>query len=151
MFIKKLSIVFSILLIIFTININTTYAFNSLAPQPIHNEYIKELEIIDNYMYLLVQSVATKNIDSTKANKDIRFIEALIDSLTNKTSKLSKEDNDVILAMQVILNYYKISIINIKVYIDKNDADRLIDSITSFSLGYNSSSTLRGIIGKAKQ
>ncbi|CEN84256.1 hypothetical protein [Paraclostridium sordellii] len=151
MFIKKLSIIFSILLIIFTINVNTTYAFNSMAPQPIHNEYIKELEIIDNYMYLLVQSVATKNIDPTKANKDIRFIETLIDSLTDKTSKLSKEDNDIILSMQVILNYYKISIINIKVYIDKNDADRLIDSITSFSLGYNSSSTLRGIIGKAKQ
>ena len=151
MFIKKLSIVFSIVLILFAININTTYAFNSMAPQPIHNEYIKELEIIDNYMYLLVQSVATKNIDPTKANKDIRFIETLIDSLTDKTSKLSKEDNDIILSMQVILNYYKISIINIKVYIDKNDADRLIDSITSFSLGYNSSSTLRGIIGKAKQ
>ena len=110
-----------------------------------------ELEIIDNYMYLLVQSVATKNIDKSKTNKDITFIETLIDSLTNKTSKLSKEDNDVILSMQVILNYYKISIINIKVYIDKNDADRLIDSITSFSLGYNSSSTLRNTIGKAKQ
>ncbi|CEN87315.1 hypothetical protein [Paraclostridium sordellii] len=151
MFIKKLSIIFSIVLILFTININTTYAFNSLAPHPIQNEYIKELEIIDNYMYLLVQSVATKKIDPTKANKDITFIETLIDSLTNKTSMLSKKDNDVILSMQVILNYYKISIINIKVYIDKNDADRLIDSITSFSLGYNSSSTLRGIIGKAKQ
>ncbi|CEQ08644.1 Uncharacterised protein [[Clostridium] sordellii] len=151
MFIKKLSIVFSILLIIFTINVNTTYAFNSIAPQPIHNEYIKELEIIDNYMYLLVQSVATKNINPTKVNKDIRFIETLINSLNNKTSKLSKEDDDVILAMQAILNYYKISIINVKFYIDENDADRLIDSITSFSIAYNSSSTLRVIIGKAKQ
>ncbi|CEO32995.1 hypothetical protein [Paraclostridium sordellii] len=151
MFIKKLSIVFSILLIIFTINVNTTYAFNSMAPQPIHNEYIKELEIIDNYMYLLVQSVATKNINPTKVNKDIRFIETLINSLNNKTSKLSKEDDDVILAMQAILNYYKISIINVKFYIDENDADRLIDSITSFSIAYNSSSTLRVIIGKAKQ
>ncbi|CEN93245.1 hypothetical protein [Paraclostridium sordellii] len=151
MFIKKLSIVFSILLIIFTINVNTTYAFNSMAPQPVHNEYIKELEIIDNYMYLLVQSVATKNINPTKVNKDIRFIETLINSLNNKTSKLSKEDDDVILAMQAILNYYKISIINVKFYIDENDADRLIDSITSFSVAYNSSSTLRVIIGKAKQ
>ncbi|CEP40914.1 Uncharacterised protein [[Clostridium] sordellii] len=151
MFIKKLSIVFSIILILFTININTIYAFNTVTPPPISNEYIKELEIIDNYMYLLVQSVATKNIDQSKTSKDITFIETLIDSLTNKTSKLSKEDNDVILSMQVILNYYKISIINIKVYIDKNDADRLIDSITSFSLGYNSSSTLRNTIGKAKQ
>ncbi|WP_338557839.1 hypothetical protein QJR60_09735 [Paraclostridium sordellii] len=151
MFVKKLSIVFSILLIIFTINVNTTYAFNSMAPQPIHNEYIKELEIIDNYMYLLVQSVATKNINPTKVNKDIRFIETLINSLNNKTSKLSKEDDDVILAMQAILNYYKISIINVKFYIDENDADRLIDSITSFSIAYNSSSTLRVIIGKAKQ
>ncbi|CEP89782.1 Uncharacterised protein [[Clostridium] sordellii] len=151
MFIKKLSIIFSILLIIFTINVNTTYAFNSMAPQPIHNEYIKELEIIDNYMYLLVQSVATKNIDPAKADKDIKFIETLINDLTNRTSKLSKEDNDVILAMQVILNYYKISIINIKVYIEKNNADKLIDSITSFSLGYNSSSTLRKIIGQASQ
>ena len=151
MFIKKLSIVFSILLITFTINVNTTYAFNSMAPQPVHNEYIKELEIIDNYMYLLVQSVATKNINPTKVNKDIRFIETLINSLNNKTSKLSKEDDDVILAMQAILNYYKISIINVKFYIDENDADRLIDSITSFSVAYNSSSTLRVIIGKAKQ
>lgn len=151
MFIKKLSIIFSILLIIFTINVNTTYAFNSMAPQPIHNEYIKELEIIDNYMYLLVQSVATKNIDPAKADKDIKFIETLINDLTNRTSKLSKEDNDVILSMQVILNYYKISIINIKVYIEKNNADKLIDSITSFSLGYNSSSTLRKIIGQASQ
>ena len=151
MFIKKLSIVFSIILILFTININTTYAFNSVTQPPISNEYIQELEIIDNYMYLLVKSVATKSIDPTKANKDIIFIETLIDSLSNKTSKLSQEDNDVILAMQAILNYYKISIINIKFYLEKNDADRLIDSITSFSLGYNSSSTLRNIIGKAKQ
>ncbi|MDU6115210.1 MAG: hypothetical protein E6649_12355 [Paeniclostridium sordellii] len=151
MFIKKLSIVFSIILILFTININTIHAFNTVTPPPISNEYIEELEIIDNYMYLLVKSVATKNIDQSKANKDITFIETLIDSLTNKTSKLSKEDNDVILSMQVILNYYKISIINIKYYIDKNDADRLIDSITSFSLGYNSSSSLRSTIGKAEQ
>lgn len=151
MFIKKLSIVFSIILILFTININTTYAFNSVTQPPISNEYIQELEIIDNYMYLLVKSVATKSIDPTKANKDIIFIETLIDSLSNKTSKLSQEDNDVILAMQAILNYYKISIINIKFYLEKNDADRLIDSITSFSLGYNYSSTLRTIIGKAKQ
>ncbi|CEN80921.1 Uncharacterised protein [[Clostridium] sordellii] len=151
MFIKKLSIVFSIVLILFAININTTYAFNSLTPPPISNEYIKELEIIDNYMYLLVKSVATKSIDPDKVNKDIRFIETLINNLTIHTSKLSKEDNDIILAMQSILNYYKISIINIRVYIEKNDSDRLIDSIASFSLGYNSSSTLRNIIGKAKQ
>ncbi|CEP86943.1 hypothetical protein [Paraclostridium sordellii] len=151
MFIKKLSIIFSILLILFAININTTYAFNSIAPQPTHNQYIKELEIVDNYMYLLIKCVATKNIDTTKVDKDIKFIETLIDSLTNKTSKLSKEDDDVILAMQAILNYYKISIINIKYYLNNNDCDRLIDSITSFSVAYNSSSTLRIIIGKARQ
>ena len=52
MFIKKLSIVFSIILILFTININTIYAFNTVTPPQISNEYIKELEIIDNYMYL---------------------------------------------------------------------------------------------------
>ncbi|GAA0104286.1 hypothetical protein UT300013_09080 [Paraclostridium sordellii] len=151
MFIKKLSIVFSIILILFTININTIYAFNTVTQPPISNEYIQELEIIDNYMYLLVKSIATKNIDPAKADKDIKFIETLINDLTNRTSKLSKEDNDVILSMQVILNYYKISIINIKVYIEKNNADKLIDSITSFSLGYNSSSTLRKIIGQASQ
>lgn len=151
MFIKKLSIVFSIILILFTININTIYAFNTVTQPPVSNEYIQELEIIDNYMYLLVKSIATKSINPTKANKDIIFIETLIDSLSNKTSKLSKEDNDVILSMQAILNYYKISIINIKFYLEKNDAYRLIDSITSFSLGYNYSSTLRAIIGKAKQ
>jgi hypothetical protein len=151
MFIKKLSIMFALILVFFSININTTYSFNSIAPQPANNEYIKELNVIDNYMYLLIKSVATKHIDSNKIHKEIRFIETLISSLTNKTSKLSKEDNDVILATQTILNYYKISIINIQSYIDENDSDRLINSITSFSLGYNSSLTLRSIIGQAGQ
>ncbi|CEN74872.1 Uncharacterised protein [[Clostridium] sordellii] len=151
MFIKKLSIIFSIVLILFSININTAYAFSTVTPPQVHNKYIKELEVIDNYMYLLVKCVASKKIDSSEINKDIKFVETLIDSLNNKTSKLSKSDNDVVLAMQAILNYYKISIINIKYYLNNNDCDRLIDSITSFSVAYNSSSTLRVIIGKAKQ
>lgn len=151
MILKKLRIILSIILIIFASSISVVSAFNTEAPPPVSNEYIKELEIIDNNMYLLIKSIATRNFDEDKIIKQIKFIETLINNLSLKTAKLSQEDNDVILAMQAILNYYKISNINIKDYLNNKDADELIDSITSFSLGYNSSSNLRKIIGEARQ
>lgn len=146
---KKLSVIFSIILIIFASSINTSYAINTIAPPPINNEYIKSLEIIDNHMSILIKSIYIENFNKSQIDKDIKFIETLINDLTIRTSKLSEKDNEAILAMQIILDYYKISIINIKKFINSKDTDALMSATTSFSLGYNSSSVLRTIIGKA--
>lgn len=150
MIFKKFSIIFSIILIIFSSSINVSSAISTVAPPPISNEYIKELESIDDRMYLLTKSIATKNFDESQINKDIKFAETLINSLSIKTSKLPEKDNIVILSMQNILNYYKISIIEMSNYLDNQNADDLIDAIVSFSLGYNSSASLRKTIGEVK-
>jgi hypothetical protein len=150
MIFKKLSIVFSIILIIFANSSNVSFAATSVNITDITNEYIESLEIIDNYMYVLMKSISTANFNEAQINKDIKFVETLINDLNFKTSKLTESDNDVILAMQVILNYYKISIINTKKFLNTKDADSLITAISSFSLGYDSSSSLRTIIGKVR-
>lgn len=146
---KKLSVVFSIILIIFTSSINTSYAIKTTSSNPTNNEYIKSLEIVDNYMSMLIKSVYVSNFNKNEISKDIKFIETLINNLTIKTSKLGEKDNDVILSMQIILDYYKISIINIKKFINTKDTDALMNATTSFSFGYNYSSVLRSIIKKA--
>jgi hypothetical protein len=97
-----------------------------------------------------MKSISTSNFNEVQINKDVKFVETLINDLSSKTSKLSESDNDAILAMQVILNYYKISIINTKKFLNTKDPDSLINSITSFSLGYDSSPRLRTIIGKVR-
>jgi hypothetical protein len=150
MIFKKISIIFSIILIIFANSSNVSFAANSVNIEDVTNEYIKSLEIIDNYMHVLMKSISTANFNESQINKDIKFVETLINDLNSKTSKLTESDNDVILAMQVILNYYKISIINTKNFLNTKDADSLITAISSFSLGYDSSSSLRTIIGKVR-
>ncbi len=150
MIFKKISIIFSIILIIFANSSNVSFAATSVNITDVTNEYIKSLEIIDNYMHVLMKSISTANFNEAQVNKDIKFVETLINDLNSKTSKLTESDNDVILAMQVILNYYKISIINTKNFLNTKDADSLITAISSFSLGYDSSSSLRTIIGKVR-
>ncbi|MDK2562001.1 hypothetical protein QOZ84_00455 [Romboutsia sedimentorum] len=150
MIFKKISIIFSIILIIFANSSNVSFAATSVNIADVTNEYIKSLEIIDNYMHVLMKSISTANFNEAQINKDIKFVETLINDLNSKTSKLTESDNDVILAMQVILNYYKISIINTKNFLNTKDADSLISAISSFSLGYDSSSSLRTIIGKVR-
>lgn len=155
---KKLSIIFSIILIVFSSTINISFAINdlnlisinTLDSDPTANEYIKDLEVIDNYMYLLIKSIISEGFDKNQVNKDIKYIETLINDLTIKSSKLSEKDNNALLAMQSILNFYKMSLTDIKKYINSKNADDLIKAITSFSLGYNSSSSLRKIIGEAR-
>lgn len=150
MILKKFSIILSIILIIFTSSRNVSFAATYVNNADIANEYIKSLEIIDNYMYVLMKSISTSNFNESQINKDIKFVETLINNLSLKTSKLSEDDNELILAMQVILNYYKLSIINTKKFVNNKDPNALINSISSFSLGYDSSSNLRTIIGKAR-
>ncbi|MBN8047415.1 hypothetical protein K1514_01120 [Paraclostridium bifermentans] len=158
MLLKKFSIFIFITLILFTINMNFSYSLNPIPTNstinlPV-NPYIKELEIIDNHMYILIKSIV--RVDLNKKHKknevinQIKFIETSINDLTLKTSHLTKKDADAILAMQSILNYYKISIIQLKSYLKDNDSDNLINSITSFSIGYNLSGSLRSVISKVK-
>ncbi|UOW66879.1 hypothetical protein [Paraclostridium bifermentans] len=146
---KKLNIVFAITLILFTSTISFSNACNVSAPVPVSNRLIKDLELIDNNMYILIKYVAAGNYKQDKVEKDIKFIEAAIDTLTAETAKLPQRDNDVILSMQSILNYYKISLIRLKAYFETKDPDNLIDAIVSFSSGYDSSNKLRQIIGGA--
>ena len=158
MLFKKISVVLFITLILFTSNMNFSYSLNPITTNstiniPV-NPYIKELEIIDNHMYILIKSIV--RVDLNKKHKknevinQIKFIETSINNLTLKTSHLSKKDADAILAMQSILNYYKISIIQLKSYLKDNDSDNLINSITSFSIGYNLSGSLRTVVNKIK-
>ncbi|EQK43057.1 hypothetical protein C672_2001 [[Clostridium] bifermentans ATCC 638] len=149
MLFKKISIVLAITLTLFAVNISLSHAFNTSVPAPISNQYIKDLELIDNNMYILVKYIVAGNYKEDKVEKDIKFIETAIDTLTVNTAKLTQSDNDAILSMQSILNYYKISLIRLKSYFETKDPDNLIDAITSFSTAYDSSNKLREIIGGA--
>ena len=111
---KRLITILTIFLIVI-VNSSESFAISEVNPSPILNEYIKSLEIIDNHMNILMKSIATPDANIAEISKDIKFIESLINDLTLETSKLAEKDNDIILAMQIILNYYKISIINAKI------------------------------------
>lgn len=154
MLLKKFSIFIFITLILFTSNMNFSYSLNPIPTNSTINPYIKELEIINNHMYILIKSIVSVDLNNKyKKNEvinQIKFIETSINDLNLKTSHLTKKDADAILAMQSILNYYKISIIQLKCYLKDNDSDNLINSITSFSIGYNLSGSLRAVINKAK-
>ncbi|WP_290059804.1 hypothetical protein [Paraclostridium bifermentans] len=149
MSLKKLSIVFAITLILFTSNMSFSHSLSASAPAPISNQSIKDLEFIDNNMYILIKYIVAGNYKVDKVDKDIKFIEVAINTLTAETAKLPQRDNDVILSMQSILNYYKISLSRLKSYFETKDPDNLIDAIVSFSSGYDSSNKLRQIIGGA--
>ncbi len=146
---KKFSIIIFITLIIFTSNINFSHALSITAPDSVNNQYIKDLEIIDNYMYLLTKSVIMGNYKEDEINKNIKFMETLINDLNIKVSKLPKEDTDAILAVQSILNFYKISLMKIQSYLETKDPDNLIDAINVFSLASSASKNLGKIIGDA--
>lgn len=146
---KKLSIIIFITLIIFTSNINFSHALSITSPDSVNNQYIKDLEIIDNYMYLLTKSVIMGNYKEDEISKNIKFMETLINDLNIKVSKLPKEDTDAILAVQSILNFYKISLMKIQSYLETKDPDNLIDAINVFSLASSASENLGKIIGDA--
>ncbi|MBN8047412.1 hypothetical protein K1514_01135 [Paraclostridium bifermentans] len=146
---KKLSIMLVITLILFTSNINFSHALSVKSPDIASNQYIKDLEIIDNYMYLLTKAVIMGTYKEDEINKNIKFIETLIDDLNIKVSKLPKEDTDAILAIQSILNFYKISLMKIQSYLETKDPDNLIDAINVFSLASSASKNLGKIISDA--
>ncbi|WP_278547955.1 hypothetical protein [Paraclostridium bifermentans] len=149
MLFKKLSIVLAITLILFTSNITFTHALIVTAPDSVSNQYIQDLERVDNDMYLLTKAVIMGNYKENEINKSIKFIETLINDLNIKVSKLPQEDTDSILAIQSILNFYKISLMKIQSYLETKDPDNLIDSINAFSLASSASKELERIIGGA--
>ncbi|MBU5287943.1 hypothetical protein AALJ34_01485 [Paraclostridium bifermentans] len=128
---------------------NFSHALSITAPNSVSNQYIQDLEIIDNYMYLLTKAVIMGNYKEDEINKNIKFIETLINDLNIKVSKLSQEDTDAILSMQSILNLYKISLLKIQSYLETKDPDNLIDAINAFSLASNASKELGKIISDA--
>ncbi|MDO7205620.1 hypothetical protein Q5M85_17450 [Paraclostridium bifermentans] len=146
---KKLSIVLAITLILFTSNITFTHALIVTAPDSVSNQYIQDLERVDNDMYLLTKAVIMGNYKENEINKSIKFIETLINDLNIKVSKLPQEDTDSILAIQSILNFYKISLMKIQSYLETKDPDNLIDAINAFSLASSASKELERIIGGA--
>ncbi|WP_195945997.1 hypothetical protein [Paraclostridium bifermentans] len=149
MFSKKLSIVLAITLILFTSNITFTHAIIVTTPNSVSNQYIQDLERVDNDMYLLTKAVIMGDYKEDEIDKSIKFIETLIDDLNIKVSKLPKKDTDSILAIQSILNFYKISLMKIQSYLETKDPDNLIDAINAFSLASSASKELERIISDA--
>lgn len=145
---KKLSIILSVILIVFASSTNISSARNISAPTS-GDVYVNDLELIDNRMYLLIKSIIKEDFDKDQVSKDVKYLESLIKTLDDKTAKLNQEDIEIALSIQAVLNYYKISIISIKKYIIDENPDDLISSIISYSIGSNSSTNLRKFLVKA--
>lgn len=145
---KKLSIILSVILIVFASSTNISSARNISAPTS-GDVYVNDLELIDNSMYLLIKSIIKEDFDKDQVSKDVKYLESLIKTLDDKTAKLNQEDIEIALSIQAVLNYYKISIISIKKYIIDKNPDDLISSIISYSIGSNSSTNLRKFLVKA--
>ncbi|WP_270941124.1 hypothetical protein [Romboutsia lituseburensis] len=145
---KKLSIILSVILIVFASSTNISSARNISAPTS-GNVYVNDLELIDNRMYLLIKSIIKEDFDKDQVSKDVKYLESLIKTLDDKTAKINQEDIEIALSIQAVLNYYKISIISIKKYIIDKNPDDLISSIISYSIGSNSSTNLRKFLVKA--
>lgn len=75
---KKFSITILLALIIFTSNANFTHALSVVPSSTSDNPYIKDLEIIDDNMYLLIKTIIIGNYKDNEINKSIKFIETLI-------------------------------------------------------------------------
>ncbi|EQK42751.1 hypothetical protein C672_1695 [[Clostridium] bifermentans ATCC 638] len=146
---KKFSIIILLTLIIFTSNANSTHALSFVPPSTSDNQYIKDLEIIDDSMYLLIKTIIMGNYKDNEINKSIKFIETLIEDLNIKASKLPQKDNAAVLAVESILNFYKVSLIRLQSYLETKDPDNLMDAINIFSLASSSSNNLSEIIGEA--
>lgn len=146
MYLKKLFILTTIILFVFISNINSSYSIEGYPSDSSLTSISKDLDFLDNNMYVLVKSISTENFDISGARNQISFINSLIYDLTEQSYNLSKDQADVAAALQAILGFYKLSIIEANKYIDSKDSDDLIGSINAFSMGYTSSINLRNII-----
>lgn len=146
MYLKKLFILTTIILFVFISNINASYSIKGYLSDSSLTSISKDLDFLDSNMYVLVKSISTENFDISGARNQISFINSLIYDLTEQSYNLSNDQADVAAALQAILGFYKLSIIEANKYIDSKDSDDLIGSINAFSMGYTSSINLRNII-----
>lgn len=146
---KKFSVIIFLTLIIFTSNTSFPYALSISTQNLATNQYVQDLKTIDDSMYLLIKTVTSGDYKKDEINKNIKFIETLIKDLNLQASKLPEKDNSSALAVQSILNFYKLSLIKLQSYLETKDTDNLMDAITIFSLASSSLGNLSEIISEA--
>lgn len=146
MYLRKLSIIFFMTVLIFSSSINTASAISSPPYDPYVKSIGRDLDFLDSNMYVLVKSISSENFDTNEAKIQISFINSLIYDLTEKAYNLPKDQSDVFAALQAILGFYKLSIIEAYRYLYSKNSDNLINAINAFSMGYTSSVNLRNIV-----
>lgn len=144
MSLKKLSILLSIVLLIFISSVNTTSAFE--VPNYNSSEFAKKLDYLDNNMYILIKSISADKFDTNDVNKQITFLNSLITDISNKSYDLPKEERDIAAALQAISSFYKLAVIKAEDYVNLKNSDDLISAISTFSIGYTSSLNLRNLV-----
>ncbi|WP_195336975.1 hypothetical protein [Paraclostridium bifermentans] len=146
---KKLSIIISMTLLIFSSSLNVNYALYNSRSISIDKEIVKDLEYIDNRMSLLITSISNKDFNKADVQKQVEHLHSVIDSLYKKASMLPKEEEKIYLAIQAILTFYELSILSTEDYLKSNKPESLVSAITYFSTGYYSLTSLRESIYKA--
>lgn len=149
MYFKKLSILFFMTVLIFSSSINTASAISSPPYDPYVKSIGRDLDFLDGNMYILIKSISSENFDTNEARRQISFIGSLIYDLSKKGLNLPKEQYDVASALQAILGFYKLSIIEADRYLYSKNSDDLINAINAFSMGYTASINLRNIVFRA--
>ncbi|EQK43062.1 hypothetical protein C672_2006 [[Clostridium] bifermentans ATCC 638] len=146
MSLRKLSIILSIVLLIFISSINTASAFEVPNSNSYSSEFSKKLDYLDNSMYILIKSISADKFDTNDVNKQISFLNSLITDITNKSYDLPKEQRDIAAALQAISSFYKLAVIKAENYVNSKNSDDLISAISTFSIGYTSSINLRNLV-----
>ncbi|UOW66878.1 hypothetical protein [Paraclostridium bifermentans] len=151
MFFRKLSIILSITLLLFSSSSITASALYSSNPDSdlTVELIIKDLENIDNKMLLLLKSIPRQNLDKNDLKNSISHIYTLIDELNVKTSYLPKENKNVVMAINSILSIYQLSLVSAEKYLNNSQPEDLLDSSSYFSTAYYSLSNIRNVIYQA--
>ncbi|WP_195945873.1 hypothetical protein [Paraclostridium bifermentans] len=151
MFFRKLSIILSITLLLFSSRSITASAFYNSNPDSdlTINVIIKGLENIDNKMLLLLKSIPRQNLDKNDLKNSISHIYTLIDDLNVKTSYLTEENKHVTMAINSILSIYQLSLVSAEKYLNNSQPEDLLDSSSYFSTAYYSLSNIRNVIYQA--
>lgn len=149
MSLKKLSIIFSIALLVFVNSMNVSSAIQVSYSPKVDSALIKSIDYLNNNMYLLVKSISSDNFDSNQVKNEINFLNSLISELNKNSSELPKDLNGIIATIQAITSFYNLSLVKAEDYVDSKDANDLIETISAFSVGYNASLSLKEFILKA--
>ncbi|KGJ49713.1 hypothetical protein [Paraclostridium dentum] len=151
MFFKKLSIILSITLLVFSSSsIPISALYNSNPDSYLTIEVIiKDLENIDNKMLLLLKSIPRQNLDKNDLKNSISHIYTLINDLNVKTSYLPKENKHVAMAVNSILSIYQLSLVSAEKYLNNSQPEDLLNSSSYFSTAYYSLSNIRNVIYQA--